>query len=35
MNYWNEFVFSAYRQHRAEAIFLAGISDLRGTLPHA
>lgn len=34
-NYWNEFVFQAYHHHQAEAIFLAGIPDLKATLPHA
>jgi hypothetical protein len=34
-NYWNEFVFKAYHHHLPNAIFLAGIPDLKGTLPHA
>ena len=34
-NYWNEFVFQAYHHHQAQAIFLAGIPDLKVTLPHA
>jgi hypothetical protein len=34
-NYWNEFVFKAYHHHQPDAIFLAGIPDLKGTLPHA
>lgn len=34
-NYWNEFVFKAYHHHLAQAIFLAGIPDLKATLPHA
>ena len=34
-NYWNEFVFTAYHHHQAQAIFLAGIPDLKATLPHA
>ncbi len=34
-NYWNEFVFQAYHHHQAQAIFLAGIPDLKATLPHA
>ena len=34
-NYWNEFVFQAYHHHRPDAIFLAGIPDLKATLPHA
>ena len=34
-NYWNEFVFRAYHHHQGDAIFLAGIPDLKATLPHA
>lgn len=34
-NFWNEFVFKAYHHHQHEAIFLAGIPDLKATLPHA
>ena len=34
-NYWNEFVFKAYHHHQSDAIFLAGIPDLKATLPHA
>lgn len=34
-NYWNEFVFTAYHHHQGDAIFLAGIPDLKATLPHA
>ncbi len=34
-NYWNEFVFRAYHHHQADAIYLSGIPDLKGTLPHA
>lgn len=34
-NYWNEFVFQGYHHHQSDAIFLAGIPDLKGTLPHA
>jgi hypothetical protein len=33
--HWNEFVFSAYHHHQADAIFLTGIPDLKATLPHA
>jgi hypothetical protein len=33
-NYWNEFVFRAYHRHQSDAIFLAGIPDLKATLPH-
>ena len=34
-NYWNEFVFKGYHHHQDDAIFLAGIPDLKATLPHA
>jgi len=34
-NDWNEFVFQAYHHHQHDAIFLAGIPDLKGSLPHA
>jgi len=34
-NYWNEFVFKAYHHHQSDAIFLAGIPDVKATLPHA
>ena len=34
-NFWNEFVFNAYHHHQHDAIFLAGIPDLKSTLPHA
>lgn len=33
--FWNEFVFQAYHHHQHDAIFLAGIPDLKATLPHA
>ena len=35
LNYWNEFVFKGYHHHQADAISLAGIPDLKATLPHA
>jgi hypothetical protein len=35
LNYWNEFVFRAYHHHQSDAIFLAGIPDIKATLPHA
>lgn len=34
-NYWNEFVFKGYHHHQSDAIFLAGIPDMKATLPHA
>ncbi len=34
-NYWNEFVLKAYHHHQHDAIFLAGLPDVKGTLPHA
>lgn len=33
--YWHEFVFLAYHHHQPDAVFLAGIPDLKSTLPHA
>ena len=33
--HWNEFVFLAYHHHQHDAIFLAGIPDVKGSLPHA
>ena len=33
--HWNEFVFLAYPHHQHDAIFLAGIPDVKGSLPHA
>jgi hypothetical protein len=35
VNYWNEFVFKGYHHHQGDAIFLAGIPDLKATLPHS
>jgi hypothetical protein len=32
---WNEFVFKAYHHHRSDAIFLTGLPDVPGSLPHA
>jgi hypothetical protein len=32
---WNEFIFQSYRGHQAGAIFLTGLPDVRGSLPHA
>jgi hypothetical protein len=34
-NGWNEFVFQAYHHHQADAIFLAGLPDVKGSRPHA
>lgn len=34
-NYWNEYVFQAYINHQTQAVLLAGIPDLKPTLPHA
>jgi len=34
-HHWNEFVFSAYHHHQYDAIFLAGIPGVKGSLPHA
>lgn len=32
---WNEFIFQAYHHHKTEVIFLSGIPDVKGSLPHA
>ena len=32
---WNEFIFQAYHNHQTEAIFLTGLPDVKGSLPHA
>ena len=32
---WNEFIFKAYHHHRHDAIFLTGLPDVPGSLPHA
>jgi hypothetical protein len=34
-NYWNEYVFLAYRNHREDVIFLEGIPDRPESLPHS
>jgi hypothetical protein len=32
---WNEFIFQAYHHHQFDAIFLTGLPDVKGSLPHA
>jgi hypothetical protein len=32
---WSEFVFQAYHHHQFDAIFLAGLPDVKGSRPHA
>ncbi len=34
-NRWNEFVFQAYHHHQSNVIFLAGLPNVKGSLPHA
>jgi hypothetical protein len=34
-NQWSEFIFLAYHHHQFDAIFLTGLPDVRGSLPHA
>ena len=34
VHHWNEFVFEAYHYHQHDAIFLAGLPDVKGSLPH-
>jgi hypothetical protein len=33
-NSWNEFIFLAYHHHQFDAIFLTGLPDVPGSLPH-
>ncbi len=33
--FWSEFIFLGYHHHRPDAIFLAGLPDVQGSLPHA
>lgn len=32
---WPEFIFQAYHHHQFDAIFLTGLPDVKGSLPHA
>lgn len=34
-NYWTEFVFEAYVNHRSDVIFLTGLPDMPESLPHS
>jgi hypothetical protein len=34
-DFWNEFIFKAFHHHRPNAIFLLGLPDVPGSLPHA
>lgn len=34
-NYWNEYIFLSYRNHRQDMIFLEGFPDIPASLPHA
>lgn len=34
-NYWNEYIFLAYRNHRENVVFLEGVPDQPETLPHS
>lgn len=33
--YWTEYVFEAYVNHRAEAVYLAGLPDVPESRPHS
>jgi hypothetical protein len=33
-NHWNEFIFQAYHHHQSDAVFLSGLPDVPGSLPH-
>jgi hypothetical protein len=35
LHHWNEFLFLSYHHHQHDAIFLAGIPDVKASLPHA
>jgi len=35
LHHWNEFVFQGYHHSQSDAIFLAGLPDVKGSLPHA
>lgn len=35
LRHWHEFVLEAYHHHQFDAIFLAGLPDVKGSLPHA
>lgn len=34
-NYWNEYIFLAYRNHRDDMIILEGLPDTQSSMPHA
>ena len=34
LHHWNEFVVQGYRHHQFDAVFLAGLPDVKGSLPH-
>jgi hypothetical protein len=33
-NYWNEYIFQAFHHNQNNAIFLTGLPDVKGSLPH-
>jgi hypothetical protein len=33
-NHWNEFIFQAYHHHKSDAIFLAGLPDVKASRPY-
>lgn len=34
-NFWNEYIFLAYKNYQNDAVFLTGLPDVKGSLPHA
>ena len=34
-NYWNEYIFQAYVNHRTEVVFIAGLPDIEESRPHS
>lgn len=33
-NFWNEYVFLSYHHFQRDVVFLAGLPDVKGSLPH-
>ena len=34
-NYWNDYIFEAYVNHRTEVVFIAGLPDVEESRPHS
>lgn len=35
LNFWNEYIFLSYHHYQSDVVFLAGLPDVKGSLPHA